>query len=161
MAPNDTDKLLEALFPEHWYRKVTEAVDFAIIKLGLHNAEAINLAKHIIDWNIEQRLNEALIESAELLLPKKVNWSKMDADHAFEAFNALLETCELCSILKSYKLEIKFGNNMPLYNEFLLWKEVVPSKFPMLSVRLMNTKTKGTYILKVTKVKQSKSQAKE
>ena len=161
MTPNDADKLLEAIFPEAWYRKVTSAIDLAVVNLNLPTEEAIKMAKYIIDWNIEQRLNEVLVESAETLLPKRLNWSKIDAQTAFEAFNALLETCEICTILKSYKVEIKFGENMPLYNEFLLWKEVVPSKFPKLSVRVSNTKVKGTYILKVTKVKQSKSQAKE
>ncbi len=161
MAINDNDKLLEALFPEAWYRKVTQAIEFAINRLGCDNIKAAEMAKYIIDYNIEKRLDEALSESADLILPKSVDWTKMDIQSAFEAFNALLETCDVCKTLKSYKLEINFGLNNALYNEFLLWKEVLPNKFPNLTVKMSNTKTHNVYILKVTKVKQNKSRAKE
>ena len=160
MATDDNDKLLEALFPEEWYKKVTQAIEFAIHRLGCDNMKAVDLAKYIIDYNIEMRLETALSESAELILPKSIDWSKMDVQSAFEAFNALLETCDLCKKLKNYKLEINFGTNNILYNEFLLWKEVLPNRFPRLVVKLDNTKTHGIYLLKVTKAKRNKSPAK-
>lgn len=160
MAIDDNDKLLEALFPEEWYRKVTQAIEFAIRKLGCDNMKAVDLAKYIIDYNIEMRLESALSESAELILPKSVDWSKMQNQDAFEAFNALLETCDLCKKLKNYTLEINFGVNNVLYNEFLLWKEVLPNRFPSLNIKLSPTKTHGVHILKITKAKQNKSRAK-
>jgi len=161
MANNETDKLLEALFPEEWYLKVTKAIDFVLNSCNFTGQQAAEIAKKIIDYNIEKRLDTALTESADLLLPKVVNWSNIDIQAAFEAFNALLETCEACRALKKYNLKINFGKNKALYNEFLLWKEVLPLHFPKLRVQLKNTKSKDIFILHVQKVKQSKSQAKE
>ena len=160
MARNETDKLLEALFPEEWYIKVTKSIEFVLQHYNFTGQQAADVAKRIIDYNIEKRLDSALTESADLLLPKDVNWSDIDIQSAFEAFNALLETCDACRVLKKYSVKINFGNNNPLYNEFLLWKEVLPLHFPKLRVQLRSTKKQGIFTLHVQKITQSKSPAK-
>ena len=160
MALNDNDKLLEALFPEEWYKQVLQAVDFAVHKLRYEGKAAVELSKYIIDWNIERRLDHALTECADSLLPRSVDWSKISTEAAFDAFNALLETCEICKVIKQYKLRINFGDNNALYNEFLLWKELSSVKFPTLSLKLQYGKTKGVRTLVVSRVKQKKRPAK-
>lgn len=160
MAINDDDKLLEALFPEDWYKRVLAAVDFAVYKLGCTGRDAIAISKDIIDYNIERRLDMALTECADMLLPREIDWSKISVENAFEAFNALLETCEVCKRVKSYKVRIKFGKNNIVYNEFLIWKELSSTKFPILQLKVSKTKQKDTFTLLVQKIKQSKSPAK-
>lgn len=160
MATKDEDELLEALFPEDWYKRVLAAVDFAVHKLGCTGRDAIALSKDIIDYNIERRLDRALTECADILLPREIDWSRISVENAFEAFNALLETCEVCKRVKSYKARIKFGKNNVVYNEFLIWKELSSAKFPTLQLKLSKTRQKDTFTLLVQKVKQSKSRAK-
>lgn len=152
---NENDKLFEALFPEDWYIKVTEAINFAIHKLHCPSEAAASLAKQIIDYNIEKRLDEAFKESAETLLPRNLNWSKISKDDAFRAFTALLETCEVFPRLKSYRVQIKFSKNNIVYNSFLIWKEVASEKFRNLRLRSIKTKTPGTFILEIKKLKQN------
>jgi len=155
MADKNNDKLLEMLFPEEWYSKVIDAINFAIVRLGCSDEAALELSKYIIDYNIEKQLNSTLLESAELLLPKRLNWSDLDNNSAFEAFNILLETFEICKKLNTHELRIKFGKNNVLYNAFLLWKEVIPQYFPTLRVTLVATKTKGSFILQLQRIKQN------
>ena len=102
----------------------------------------------------------ALTECADILLPREIDWSKISVENAFEAFNALLETCEVCKRVRSYKVRIKFGKNNTVYNEFLIWKELSSTKFPMLQLKVNKTRQKDTFTLLVQKIKQSKSPAK-
>lgn len=150
---NDNDKLLNALFPEEWYEKVTEAINFAIKSLNCPTASSISLAKMIIDYNIEKRLDEALNESADLLLPKVLDWSEMSLDDAFCAFMALLETCEVYPRLTIHQVKIKFGKNSLLYNNFLLWKEMCSKKFRKLMLRIVTTSKNKTITLEIQQVK--------
>ena len=57
---NDNDKLLEVLFPEEWYTRVTAAINFAVNSLHCTSSGAISLAKVIIDYNIEKRLEQKI-----------------------------------------------------------------------------------------------------
>ena len=42
---NENDKLFEALFPEEWYKRVTNVINFAINRLGVSDSSAVSLAK--------------------------------------------------------------------------------------------------------------------
>ena len=123
MSANNTDKLLEKIFTEEWVNSIVVAINFAIDKLRPSHKEALDIAQRIIDYNIEKRLNEVIIESSNLILPKALNWTNIDADDAFLAFRMLLEAYDLSNRTRSHSVKIDFGENNLLYNEFLIWKE--------------------------------------
>ena len=143
---------LDEIFTQDWYDNVVKAANFAMQNTKNKNISDEALALYIIDYNINKRLHEKVLENLVSTLPKIINWENKDLIDAFNEFKDIIDSCDICPNFKKYKAKIITGQSGLMTNEFLLWKELVNTHYPKLNLVTTPLKTKNHYTLEITKI---------
>lgn len=149
---NNQNNILDEIFTDEWYADVINATNFAMeyqSKLGI---DEITLAHQIIDYNINKRLEEKLVNNLVKLLPKNLNWEHSDILRAFDEFKSIIDSCNACPKFKTYTVKINVGKSALLLKEFILWKDLVNLDYPALHIEAIPMKTKNHYKLEIKRI---------
>lgn len=107
--PNNNDAICDELFNEEWHDKIQRVIEFTMMKLDESNVNynRLEVAKKIIDFNINKTLTEAL---SCMEFPNALDFSLSNYYEAFEEFHRVLGLF-LDRKEKRAELDIYLGNN--------------------------------------------------
>ena len=132
--PNDIDdedlknleEYTEDVFTPEWYDNVTAAINFVFDTFERDGRRIITnrdqVAKSIIDYNIEKKLEET---KSQLPMPFVYNWQKSDIIDMFDDLSYVLHLCREKIDFKEHKMTLKFGRNNKGLNNFYFWKDIL------------------------------------
>lgn len=145
-------ELLNTIFNDEWYNNVSDTINYAIEKTkNVKNVNIDNIIHSVIDYNINKRLETEVLNKLTDYLPKELDWREIDVISAFNEFKDIIDTCDVCPNFKKYTLKIKTPKKSILNNEILIWKEIVNSNYPDLTIIMKELKTEKAYKLVISK----------
>lgn len=129
------EEYTDEVFTPEWYDNVTTAINFVFDAFEKDGKRIITnrdqVAKSIIDYNIERRLNET---KSQLPIPLVYNWQKYDIIEIFDDFSYVLHLCRDKIGFKKHEMTLKFGRNKKAMNNFYFWKDVLTKELNDLSI---------------------------
>jgi len=132
--PNDIDdedlqkleEYTDEVFTPEWYDNVSAAINFVFDTFEKDGKRIITnrdqVAKSIIDYNIEKKLEET---RSQLPIPCVYNWQKSDIIEIFDDLSYVLHLCREKNVFKKHEMTLKFGRNKKGLNNFYFWKDVL------------------------------------
>ena len=141
------DILYSEVFDDEWYNNVSDAINYTFKIAPKLNPETV--IPYIIDYNINKQLEEKVLNKLADNLPKTLDWRTIDVIKAFDEFKDIIDKCDVCPVFKKHSLKIILPKQSMLYNEILIWKELVNSNYPNLFITSELVQTKNQYKLKI------------
>lgn len=151
---NSSANLIDDLFDQEWYDNVMKATELALDNSDKINMDPDDLISYIVDYNIQKRLHEKILNSLVDTLPTKINWKNTDILDAFNEFKDIIDSCDICPSFKKYKAKIFIKNSSKLKKELFMWEELVNENYPNLKVTVKPLKMKNQYSLTVNNIRQ-------
>lgn len=151
-----TDEQYDEIFDQDWYVLTSAAIVVAVEKLFEKNIifDQEALEQEILNYSVAKQLREKVFDTLVDTLPKELNWENKTVSEAFLEFKDIIDSCDLCTKFKKYSVKIKLSDSGLMKNEFLIWKELVNSDYPRLSLTTTQYKTnKNKYKLTICLVK--------
>ena len=124
-TPDDEDDDPISLFDDEWYSTVSDAVSYTFKILEGDGRRIVankqDLARAIIDYNINRRLTEQI---ASIPIPTVLDWSNSTSVEIFDEFASIVSICSEKKDFKKQVIRIKCGKNQKAVEQFLFWKDV-------------------------------------
>lgn len=141
------DAMYDEIFDDEWYSNVSDAINYTLKIAPRLNPEMV--IPYIINYNINKQLEEKVLNKIADNLPKSLDWRTIDVLKAFDEFKDIVDKCDVCPVFKKHSLKIMLPKQSVLYNEILIWKELVNSNYPGILITSELIQTKNQYKLTI------------
>ena len=145
---NEIELDLNEIFNDDWLNNVYNAAILAMCYGKDKDKDVEEIAKSVIDYNIEKQLEECVLTTLINTLPKRLNWKNKNLAEAFNDFKEILDICSI-SKFKKYKLHLTIDPSPAFKKTLFLWQDLAKQDYPELQLTIHELKTKNTYRIEI------------
>lgn len=142
---------LNEVFNDEWLNNVYSAAVIAMDYGKNTNKDIEEIAKSVIDYNIEKKLEETILTTLFNNLPKKLNWKEKNLIEAFDEFKEILDICSISNFNK-YNFTLILDESEFTKKTINLWQDLAKKDYPELKITILPLKTKNNYKIQIVKI---------